>query len=311
MMRVVFFGSPEAALPSFQTLLDKGHRIELVVTQPDRPSGRGKKLQPPAVKRFALDHHIPVIQPERIRTDSSALEALRRVAADIHVVVAFGQILPEAIIDLPKHKSVNVHFSLLPKYRGAAPVAWAILNGEAETGVTIFRLNAKMDEGDILAAVATEIRPGETAGDLETRLAGLGAVLLADSLGRIETLTPVPQNHALATLAPKIGKDDGRLSWAESAGLVERKVRAFTPRPGAFTIVRGRRLLILRGRALGATKQGPTPGAVSGIAKDGLDIACGDGSVFRIERLQPESRTAMDAYAFSLGERITAGTVLG
>lgn len=311
MMRVVFFGSPEAALPSFQTLLDKGHRVELVVTQPDRPSGRGRKLQPSAVKRFALDHRIPVLQPDRIRKDIAALDALRRVAADIHVVVAFGQILPDAIIDLPEYKSVNVHFSLLPKYRGAAPVAWAILNGEAETGVTIFRLNAKMDEGDILAAVATEIRPGETAGDLETRLARLGAGLLADSLERIDTLTPVPQNHSMATLAPKLGKEDGRLSWFEPAGLVERKVRAFTPRPGAFTAAHGRRLLILRGRALGATRQGPAAGAVTGIAKEGLDIACGDGSVFRIERLQPESRTAMDAYAFSLGERITAGTVFG
>jgi methionyl-tRNA formyltransferase len=310
MMRIVFFGSPDAALPSFKKLLEAGHRIELVVTQPDRPSGRGKKLQPPPVKRFALDRGFPVLQPERIRHDAAALEALRRAAADIHVVVAFGQILPEAVIDLPPYKSVNVHFSLLPKYRGAAPVAWALLNGDAETGVTIFRLNAKMDEGDILSAESTPIRPDETAGNLEARLAEIGADLLAETLARIAALTPIPQDNSRATLAPKIKKEDGRLAWTDSAGQIGRKARAFTPRPGAFVLYQGRRLLILRGRPLPTGCPGPEPGTIAGISKAGLDVACGDGSVFRIERLQPESRKAMDAYAFSLGERITLGTIL-
>ena len=305
-MRLVFFGSPEAALPSLEALRDAGHSIPLVVTQPDRPSGRGKIVTAGAVKRFALGHGIPVIQPESIRKDPSALEAIRNAAADIHVVVAFGQIIPASIFDLPEHKSINVHFSLLPKYRGAAPVSRALLEGEAKTGVTIFRLNARMDEGDILATAATDIFPEENAGELETRLAGIGGRLLCATLARIDDITPVPQNHALATYAPKIQKEDGRIDWSVPAASVARKARAFTPRPGAFTMFKGQRVIILEGRNAGRAGDELPPGTILTVAKAGLEIACGENSAFLVARLQPESRRPMEAYAYSLSGRMKA-----
>jgi methionyl-tRNA formyltransferase len=310
-MRLVFFGSPEAALPSLEALRDAVHAIALVVTQPDRPSGRGKVITAGAVKRFALDHKIPVIQPESIRKDPAALEAIRNAAADIHVVVAFGQIIPASIFDLPKHKSINVHFSLLPKYRGAAPVSRALLEGEAKTGVTIFRLNEKMDEGDILATAATDIFPAENAGELETRLAGIGARLLSATLARIDDITPVPQNHALATYAPKIQKEDGRIDWRAHAAAVARKVRAFTPRPGAFTMFKGQRVIIIEGGEAGRGGDERPHGTILAVNKSGLEVACGENSAFRIARLRPESRSPMEAYAYSLSGRMKALDVFG
>lgn len=311
-MRVVFFGSPEAALPSFAGIIEAGHDVVLAVTQPDRPSGRGKKLASSPVKAYAMDRGIPVIQPERIRRDPAAFEAIRAAEADIHVVVAFGQIIPSSIIDLPPWKSINVHFSVLPKYRGAAPVQWAILRGETRTGVTIFRLNEKMDEGDVLTTSETGIVPGETAGELEARLAGIGAELLRRTLDGIASIPLVPQDHAKATLAPKLAKEQGKIDWSALGIDIERKVRAFTPRPGAFTFRRGRRLILLRGYAAGSPVfPAAPPGAVLSVSGAGIDVACGGGSVYRITELQPESRRAMDAAAYASGGRITAGEVLG
>jgi len=310
-MRLVFFGSPEAALPSLEALCDAGHVIALVVTQPDRPSGRGKIVTASAVKRFAVEHKIPVIQPESIRKDPAALEAIRNAAADIHVVVAFGQIIPALIFDLPKHKSINVHFSLLPMYRGAAPVSRALLEGEARTGVTIFRLNERMDEGDILATSVTDIFPEENAGILEKRLAGIGARLLCATLARLDDIVSVPQNHALATYAPKIQKEEGRIDWRAHAAAVARKVRAFTPRPGAFTMFKGQRIIILEGRDDGRAGDERPPGTILAVSKAGLDVACGENSVFRVARLQPESRSPMEAYAYSLSGRMKALDVFG
>lgn len=310
-MRIVFFGSPEAALPSLSKLLEAGHTVALAITQPDRPFGRGKKLTPSPVKTFALDHGIPFSQPERIRKDPAALELLQSIRADIHVVVAYGQIIPAAITDLPAYRSINVHFSLLPKYRGASPVQAALLGGEKKTGVTIFRLNERMDEGDILSMVETAILPEENAGELETRLASIGADLLIDTLARIDSIVPVPQDHAAATSAPKIQKEDGKLAWASEAAAINRKVRAFTPRPSAFTFFKGQRLIILKGRALESTTAEDAPGRILAVAKDGLDVCCKDGTIYRIHFLQPESKTAMDAHAYSLNGRIKIGDLLG
>jgi len=302
-MRVIFFGSPEAALPSLAALLGAGHTVELVVTQPDRPSGRGRRLTASPVKRFALERAIPVLQPERIRKDQAAFETIRDVQADIHVVVAYGQIIPASIIDLPRHHSINVHFSLLPKYRGACPVQWAVLNGEALTGVTIFRLNEKMDEGEVLSTTETDIRAGENAGDLEDRLARLGADLLLDTLIRIETIVPVPQDQEMATLAPKIRKEDGIIDWTGEAVRIDRQVRAFTPRPSAYVLFKERRLILLKGILAGAKDEGP-PGEVVAVHREGIDVRCGDQALYRIQRLQPENKGAMDAFAFSLNGRI-------
>jgi methionyl-tRNA formyltransferase len=310
-MRIVFFGSPEAALPALRGLLAAGHSIETVVTQPDKPSGRGKKIGASPVKEFALSHELPFYQPEKIRTTPGAPERLRAARADIFVVVAYGQILPREIIDIPPHKTVNLHFSLLPRYRGAAPIQGTLLNGETRTGVTISRLNERMDEGDILTQSETPVLARENAGELEARLAGIGAVLLVETLARIDEIPPQPQDPAAATPAPKIRKEEGRLDWSRTAGEVDRRVRAFSPRPTAFTSFKGQRLIVLEGTPLPGTNACGTPGTVFRIAKGGLEICCGGGILYRIERLQPESRGAMDAYAFTLNGRVHVGDLLG
>jgi methionyl-tRNA formyltransferase len=308
-MRIVFFGSPPAALPSLGALLEAGHSIELVITQPDRPAGRGRKLTPSAVKAFAVARGLPVLEPAKIRKDESVLQRLRAVRPDIHVVAAYGQIIPASITDFPPRHSVNVHFSLLPKYRGASPVQWAIINRETRTGVTIFELNEKMDEGNILAMEATDIQPRETARDLETRLAAMGAALLIRTLKDIDRIVPVPQDHSLATLAPKIRKEDGAIDWGEEAAAIDGRVRAFQPWPSAFSFLRGKRVQVHRGMALETGCMPSLPGTVLAVGKNGLDVACGGGSIYRIESIQPEGKKEMDAHAFSLGAGVRAGDV--
>ncbi len=308
-MRIVFFGSPPVALPSLGALLEAGHSIELVITQPDRPAGRGQKLTPSAVKAFAVARGLPVLEPAKIRTDESVLQKLQAILPDIHVVAAYGQIIPPSIINLPPRHSINVHFSLLPNYRGASPVQWAIINRETRTGVTIFELNEKLDEGNILATEATEIRPRETARDLETRLAAMGAALLVRTLEDIDRIVPIPQDHSLATLAPKIRKEDGAIDWSEEAVAIDAKVRAFQPWPSAFFFFRGKRVQVHQGTALGTKCAPSVPGTVLAVGKNGIDVACGGRTIYRIESIQPEGKKKMDAYAFSLGAGVRAGDV--
>jgi methionyl-tRNA formyltransferase len=310
-MKIVFFGSPASALPSLRGLIDAGHSVELVVTQPDKPAGRGRKLQPSAVKAFALERGIPVIEPAKIRTDEPALERVRAAGPDVNVVVAYGQIIPNAVHALPRHRSLNVHFSLLPKYRGAAPVQWAVLNGDAESGVTIIELDDRMDEGDILAVKRVPVGPRETARELEDRLAELGASLLIETIEHIDGVSRAVQNHGLASLAPKIKKEDGRIRWELNAFTVDRKVRALADRPGAYTFFKGRRIGILRGRNLETANAGLAPGTVLAVGKEGLRIACGGGATFLVEELQPEGKSPMTAHMFSLGTRIAPGDSLG
>ncbi len=310
-MKIVFFGSPAAALPSLRALLGAGHAVELVVTQPDKPAGRGRKLQPSAVKAFAVERGIPVIEPAKIRTDASALERVRSAAPDLNVVVAYGQIIPNAIHALPRHRSLNAHFSLLPKYRGAAPVQWTILNGDAESGVTIIELDDRMDEGDILAVNRVPVGPRETARELEERLAGLGASLLLETIEHIDGVSRIAQDHSLAALAPKIKKEDGRVSWELNAMPLDRKVRALADRPGVYTFFKGRRIGILSGRNVETANAGQAPGTVLTVGKDGLTVACGGGTAFLVEDLQPEGKGPMAAYVFSLGTRIDPGDSLG
>lgn len=310
-MKTVFFGSPAAALPSLRGLIDAGHSVDLVVTQPDKPAGRGRKLQPSSVKAFAVERGIPVIEPAKIRTDESALERVRAAAPDVNVVVAYGQIIPNAIHTLPRHRSLNVHFSLLPKYRGAAPVQWAVLNGDVESGVTIIELDDRMDEGDILAVKRVPVGPRETAHELEERLAGLGASILLETIEHIDGVSRIAQDHSLASLAPKIKKEDGRIRWELNAVAVDRKIRALADRPGAYTFFKGRRIGILRGRNLETANAGQAPGTVLSVGKDGLTIACGGGTVFLVEGLQPEGKSPMTAHVFSLGTKIDPGDLMG
>jgi methionyl-tRNA formyltransferase len=311
-MRIVFFGSPAAALPSFTALLDAGHEIALVVTQPDKPAGRGRRLTPSAVKTLALERGLPVLEPVRIRTDAAAAERVLAAGADVHVVVAYGQIIPHDIHYPPRHHSLNVHFSLLPKYRGAAPVQWTVLNGDADSGVTIIELNDRMDEGDILAQERVAVEPRETGAELEVRLAVLGARLLVSTLARIDAVPHLAQDVAQATLAPKIRKEDGRVAWTKPAAAIDRKVLALAHRPGVFTLVKGRRVNILRGRAAGQPRErAADPGVVASVSKAGLEVACGAGTAYLIEELQPEGKGTMSAYAFSLGARLSPGDILG
>jgi methionyl-tRNA formyltransferase len=307
-MRIVFFGSPESAIPSLRKILEEGHEVKLIITQPDKPSGRGKKITASPVKRFAIEKGIPVYQPRRIRKDPAALKTLSEIDPDLNVVVAYGQIIPASIIYLPRHNSINLHFSLLPKYRGASPVQWAILNGETTTGLTIFELNEHVDEGHILTQRKTGIHPYEKAFELEERLAHEGADLLVKTIHQIDTLTPLKQDHAQATYAPLIKKEDGQIDWTSEAISVDRKVKAFSPWPSAFTYFRGKRMKILNGRVEPTEPVSSIkPGEIRASRKGGLSVACGDDNIYVIDRLQPENRKAMSAYSFSLGANVKPG----
>jgi methionyl-tRNA formyltransferase len=310
-MKIVFFGSPTVALPSLEALIERGHSVELVIAQPDKPAGRGRKLTACPVKRFSEERGVPVITPEKIRKDTAVIEDIRKAGPDIQVVAAYGQIIPGNIIYLPRFNTLNVHFSLLPKYRGAAPVHWTILNGDSETGVTVIEINEKMDEGDILASAVTAVKARETRGELEARLAVTGAELLVETLERIDDIRPRPQDHSLATLAPKIRKEDGLIDWNGEAAAVDRKVRAFAPKPGAFTFLQGRRIQVHRGLELESTHKDLRPGEIQEMGREGLTIACGARSCFLIEELQPDGKARMTGYAFSLGGKIRQGAVFG
>lgn len=309
-MKIVFFGSPVLALPSLKKLLEADHSIDLIITQPDRPSGRGKKLMPCPVKKTALDLNIPYYQPLKIRKDKSALDKIKEIEPDLNVVVAYGQIIPSSIIYLPRYNSLNVHFSLLPKYRGASPVQRALLDGEAKTGITIFELNEKMDEGDILVQEEISVFPDENAAELEARLAQKGADLLIKAIAQIDKLKHRKQDHSQATYAPKIRKEDGKIDWTKNSLCIERRVRAFTPWPSAYAFLKDIRIKIHKGKKIG--KEAPpgfSAGKISGIKKEGIEVCCGEGSIYLIESLQPENRRRMDAYAFSLGAEIKPGDI--
>jgi methionyl-tRNA formyltransferase len=305
-VRIVFMGSGRFALPPLHALAEAGHELLAVVTQPDREQGRGRKLLPPPVKSAALERGLRVLQPERLR-DEAALESLRKLGAELHVVVAYGKILSREALAIPARGTLNVHASLLPRYRGAAPIAWAIVNGESETGVTTMLLDEGMDTGPILLRRSTPIGPEETAGRLEERLAGMGASLLLetlDGLGR-GGLSPIAQDSARATYAPLLKKEDGRVDWGADAGSIERRIRGFQPWPGAAAEIGGRDLKLLKARVeTGGTAEA---GTVLAVDDDGIVVACGAQSALRLLEVQPASRHAMSAFAFATGARIRPG----
>jgi methionyl-tRNA formyltransferase len=305
-VRVVFLGSGVFAIPSFIGLIEAGHEVPALVTQPDRERGRGRSLAPPPLKPVAEARGIPVLQPRRIR-EAEALEALRALSPEIQIVVAYGQILPRSVIDLPPRGTVNVHASLLPRYRGAAPVQWAIVRGESETGVTTMRIDEGLDTGPTLLSRSTAIGPEETAPELEGRLARLGALLLIETLRGIEegTVQEAPQADDRATFAPPLHKEDGHVDWTRPAGEIARRVRAFLPWPGSSASIEGKALKILRAAEAPA---GPgEPGMVVASGSDGLIVACGEGTRLRIVEVHPESRRPMTASAFAAGARLGRG----
>jgi methionyl-tRNA formyltransferase len=307
-MRLVFLGTPVFAVPSLERLVAAGHDVLQVITQPDRPLGRGLRMAISPVKHAAFGLRIPVAQPERVRRPE-AVEALRTLAPDCMVVVGYGQIIPQSVIDLPPHGIVNVHASLLPKYRGAAPVQWAIANGETRTGVTTMRIDAGLDTGDILLARETEIGPEETAVELGARLAQLGADLLIETLKEIEAGRMVSrrQDSSKATLAPILKKEDGLIDWSRPAESVHNLIRGMQPWPGAFTTFRGQTLRIWRAWVGPASGSAP-PGRFAGL--NPLTVSCGEGALQLLE-VQLEGRRVMTGPAFANGHRLTERDILG
>jgi methionyl-tRNA formyltransferase len=306
-MLAVFMGTPPFAVPTLEALAQR-HQVAVVITQPDRPAGRGQKLTPPAVKVRAVELGLPVYQPEKIRTPE-ALERLRQIAPAIMVVVGYGQIIPQTIIDLPPLGIVNVHASLLPKYRGAAPINWAIVNGETTTGVTTMRIEKRLDAGDILLRRETEIGPGETAPELAERLAPMGAGLLLETLDGLAagSITPEKQNEAEATYAPILKREDGWIDWQRPAPEIFNRVRGFEPWPGAYTSFRGKRLHIRRAHPL--TGVSLAPGRVS--TREGFRAGCGGGTALQFEQLQIEGKQRVAADDFVRGYRPAEDEVLG
>jgi methionyl-tRNA formyltransferase len=312
-MKIVFMGTPAAAARSLQRLLDDGHEIVGVYTQPDRPSGRGNRIVFSPVKDLAVQNGLPLFQPARIKTPE-ALEEFRSLSADIAVVVAYGRILPEGFLSAFPKGAVNVHFSLLPKYRGAAPVNWAIVNGETRTGVTTIRMDAGLDTGDILLKRETEIGGNETAPQLMERLSDLGADVLSDTLKNFDQITPVPQNDAAATLAPIMKRDDGVIDWHLAASEIANRVRGFQPFPGTFTFLEGRKVSIWSARpAVFMQHASNVPGLIVSTSGGKMIVAAGAATFLQIEEIQFEGkkrvsvRDALNGSFFAVGDRFTAG----
>jgi methionyl-tRNA formyltransferase len=305
-MRVVFLGTPSFAVPTLEALVAAGHEVVRVITQPDRPSGRGQQLTASPVKEAALRLGLPVYQPERIRRPE-AVQHLAALAPDAMVVVGYGQIVPQSVIDIPPHGIINVHASLLPKYRGAGPVQWAIAHGETRTGVTTMRIDAGLDTGDMLLKAETDIGPEETAVELGARLAAMGAALLVETLERIASIVPQKQDQAQATYAPLLKKEDGLIDWRQPAQAIHNRVRGFQPWPGAYTRFRGRQLHIWKSRV--AEGRPGEPGEAGQLLLHPLRAACAEGTLELIE-VQLEGRKRIAAEAFVNGQRIAAGDIL-
>ena len=298
-------GTPESAVPTLRRCVECGHEVAAVWTQPDRPAGRGARLKAPPVKEYALTRGLKVHQPPKIRTEE-ALELFASEGADAAVVVAYGRILPPSFLRAPRFGCVNVHFSLLPKYRGAAPVNWAVVRGEAETGVTTMLMDEGLDTGPILLQRRTRIGPSETAPQLLERLSQDGAELLVETLAQFGELEPRPQDDAGATLAPILKREDGLIDWSLDARDIERRVRGFQPWPNAFTHYRGQKLVVWGARVLGGNPGESRPGEVLQARGDSLVVTCGRGFLDLLE-VQPEGRKKMGARDFINGTRVQAG----
>jgi len=313
-MRAIFFGSPPFAVPCLEALHEMAD-VVMVISQPDRPAGRGMSLKPPAVKTRALELGLPVMQPKKVRTQDFA-ETLRALNADVGVVVAYGRILPLRVLEAPARACVNVHASLLPRWRGAAPIQWAIAEGDAETGVTLMQMDEGMDTGPMLATKRTAIGPSETGGSLTVRLAALGAELLREKLEQYVAgdLPPQPQPEEGVTMARILTKDDGRIRWDENARRIRDRMRAMMPWPGAFTDAPGkkapRRLKVHHAEVREESGKHGEPGEVLGLRDGGIVVATGEGTIALLE-VQEAGRKRLDATTFQAGRGLEPGTRLG
>lgn len=305
-MVLLFMGTPSFAIPSLEALLNTPHRIPAVVTQSDKPKGRGLKMESSPVSLLARSRGIHVLQPATLKDDQVVSE-LASFAPDVIVVVAYGKILPPAVLRIPRLGCVNLHASLLPKYRGAAPIQWSLIRGERVTGVTTMLMDQGMDTGPILYQETVPIEPQDTAGSLAEKLAGPGAALLVKTLEDLEAgrLRPIPQKDDEATYAPRLGKEDSVLRWTEEAVALWNRVKGLTPRPGASTFYRGQTLKILACSPVPQSKPG-VPGEILDLTPEGILVKAGQGAVF-IQELQPPGRTPMSASAYLRGHRLQVG----
>jgi len=301
-------GTPDFSVPALKILSQNGYEVALVVTQPDRPRGRGCKLTPPPVKATALDLGLPVVQPQTIR-DPLFIDQMRALEPDLFVVVALGQILPQELLDIPPSGAVNIHGSLLPRYRGPAPIQWALINNERETGITTMLMDNGLDTGDILMTAGTRITPDDTSSTLHDRLADMGADLLIKTITGLKShaIVPQPQDHALATYAPLLKKSDGRIDWNKPAQLIEAFIRGMTPWPGAFTFRENKRLKIFKALA-NTQKTTQAAGTVVRGFSDELRIATGRGTLSLCE-IQGASGKRLDIKNYLRGHNIEPGSV--
>ena len=310
-MKLVFCGTPEFAVDTLRVAVAASHEVALVVTQPDRAAGRGMGLVAPAVKSAARALGLPVVQPESIKNNPEFRAQLEAIAPEAILVVAYGRIIPQWMLDLPPLGNINLHGSLLPKYRGAAPIQWAIAEGEHVTGVTTMRLDAGLDTGDLLLAKAVPIAPGETAADLFASLADQGAQLMRDTLAGLTEgiVEPRPQNHAQATLAPILKREDGIIDFTRPAQQIYNRWRGFQPWPGAHTVLRGKKLIIHRMQVLEANSP-EAPGTLT-VEGETLLAGCGEGSTLAFDEVQMEGKRRMSAAEFLHGHQVKSGERLG
>jgi methionyl-tRNA formyltransferase len=305
--RLGFFGTPDFALPTLQALVSAGRAPAVVVTQPDRPAGRGQRVQAPPVAQWARDRGLEVWQPAKVR-DAEVVERVRALALDLVVVAAFGQIFPRQLLQAPRLGCINVHASLLPRHRGAAPVQAALLAGDEETGVSIMRMEEGLDSGPVLLRARTRVMGSETAGELLPRLAHLGAAAMLEALAGLEagTLVETPQPEEGVTYAPRLTKEQGRADWARPAPALVRQLRAFTPWPGVSAELAGAPIKLLQARPLDE-RSGAAAGSVLGMRDGALAVACGEGTVLALERLQRPGKRPLPASELLRGERLHAG----
>ena len=311
-MKIIFMGTPDFSVPTLETLIESRHEVLSVYTQPDKPKGRGKEMQFTPVKECALKYNIPVFQPRRVR-EAECIEELRKYNADIMVVVAFGQILPKEILEMTPYGCVNVHASLLPKYRGAAPIQWSIIDGEEVTGVTTMQMNEGLDTGDMLLKVEIPIEEKETGGSLHDKLAEAGAKLCVETLEALQnkTVTPVPQGETTTAYAKMLEKQLGNIDWTKSAVEIERLIRGLTPWPSAYTNWNGKVMKIWDAKVVESENDTneAQPGAIVKVEKDTFDVQTGDG-LLKVRELQIPGKKRMDAGAFLRGYQIKEGEIL-
>ena len=310
-MKIIFMGTPDFSVGTLEALIAAGHEIPLVVSQPDKPKGRGHELQPTPVKEAALKHGLTVYQPKKVR-DPEVLEKLRETEADVIVVIAFGQIIPKSILEMKQYGCINVHASLLPKYRGAAPIQWAVIDGEKESGVTIMQMDEGLDTGDMLLKGSLELAEDETGGSLFDRLSTLGANLCVEALKKLQKgeLKPEKQGESPTEYARMLTKDMGDLNWTQSAVKLERLIRGLNPWPSAYTKLGDKTLKIWSARVCERADENAACGEIIRVTEDTVCVACGEGAL-EITELQLQGKKRMDTAAFLRGYHLEPGTKLG